>query len=312
MNLTHLKYAVEVAKTGSITQAAESLYMGQPNLSKAIRELEATVGVAIFKRTPKGVMLTPQGEEFIARAKNILGQIDEMENLFRIGRENQIAFSVCVPRASYITHAFTRFVNGLDMKRGMELNFLETNTVKTINNVIGGEYRLGVIRYQAEHEAYYNSLLALKGAETVPICEFEYLALMSKDHPLAQCSSLNYSMLEDSVEILHGDLGNPASSFSKGKESESAGAAKRRIYIYERGSQFNLLMQVPQTYMWVSPLPSAVLEQYGLVQRRCISSGGMHKDVLIYSKGYRLTELDKAFLGELYAVRDEVFFKQYS
>ena len=99
MNLTHLKYAVEVAKTGSITQAAESLYMGQPNLSKAIRELEATVGVAIFKRTPKGVMLTPQGEEFIARAKNILGQIDEMENLFRIGRENQIAFSVCVPRA---------------------------------------------------------------------------------------------------------------------------------------------------------------------------------------------------------------------
>lgn len=53
MNLQHLKYVVEVEKTGSITQAAQNLYMGQPNLSKAIRELEKNLGIVLFKRTSK-------------------------------------------------------------------------------------------------------------------------------------------------------------------------------------------------------------------------------------------------------------------
>ena len=64
MNTLHLKYVAEVAKTGSITQAAENLFMAQPNLSKAIKELEETLGISIFRRTSKGVVLTEKGEEF--------------------------------------------------------------------------------------------------------------------------------------------------------------------------------------------------------------------------------------------------------
>ena len=66
MNIAHLKYAVEVEKTASITKAAENLFMGQPNLSRGIKELEETLGVKIFKRTSKGIVPTPQGEEFLA------------------------------------------------------------------------------------------------------------------------------------------------------------------------------------------------------------------------------------------------------
>ena len=88
MNLQHLKYAVEVEKTGSITQAAENLYMGQPNLSKAIKELEGTLGVILFKRTSKGVLPTAQGKEFLRYAKSILDQVERMEALsFRRGGE---------------------------------------------------------------------------------------------------------------------------------------------------------------------------------------------------------------------------------
>lgn len=84
MNLAHLKYAVEVEKTGSITKAAENLFMGQPNLSKAIKELEAQVGIAIFRRTIQRCLLpTRKGEEFLARAKAILCQIEEMEAIYR-------------------------------------------------------------------------------------------------------------------------------------------------------------------------------------------------------------------------------------
>ena len=72
MNLMHLKYAVEVEKTRSISKAAENLFMSQPNLSRAIKELEETLGITIFKRTSKGMSLTPQGEEFMQYARKII------------------------------------------------------------------------------------------------------------------------------------------------------------------------------------------------------------------------------------------------
>ena len=81
LNTLHLKYAVEVERTGSITQAAENLYMGQPNLSKAIMELEEPLGFQIFERTSKGVIPTGKGTRFLVYAKNVLSQIEKMEAL---------------------------------------------------------------------------------------------------------------------------------------------------------------------------------------------------------------------------------------
>lgn len=72
MNLHHIQYALEVERTGSITQAAENLYMNQPNLSKAIRELEEQIGYKIFNRTPKGISPTRKGEVFLLRSRKIL------------------------------------------------------------------------------------------------------------------------------------------------------------------------------------------------------------------------------------------------
>ena len=78
MNITHLKYAVEVARTGSISQAAENLFMSQPNLSKAIKEFESRLGFAIFRRTSRGMEPTPKGADFLALGENILAEIAEM------------------------------------------------------------------------------------------------------------------------------------------------------------------------------------------------------------------------------------------
>ena len=90
MNILHLKYAVEIAKTGSLNKAAENLYMGQPNLSRAIRELEAGLGITIFERTPRGMVVTPDGEAFLQYAVRILAQIDEMESVFRDGKKRRL------------------------------------------------------------------------------------------------------------------------------------------------------------------------------------------------------------------------------
>ena len=96
MNILHLKYAVEVARCGSINQAAEALYINQPNLSRAIKELENSLGITIFDRTAKGMFVTPEGEEFLGYAKKILSQIDEVESIYKAGVPIKQRFSIQV------------------------------------------------------------------------------------------------------------------------------------------------------------------------------------------------------------------------
>ena len=97
MNLQHIRYALEVSRTGSITQAAENLYMNQPNLSKAIREFEEELGYKIFNRTTKGMTTTKKGEIFLLRGKKILSDIKDLEDLFRF-EEGPSGISIVVPR----------------------------------------------------------------------------------------------------------------------------------------------------------------------------------------------------------------------
>ena len=86
MNLMHLKYAVEIARTKSISKAAEVLYMGQPNLSRAIKELEESLGIVIFNRNSKGITITPEGEEFLSYAKKTRGEISGGESRGKKGK----------------------------------------------------------------------------------------------------------------------------------------------------------------------------------------------------------------------------------
>ena len=108
MNLQQLRYAVEVAKTGSITAAAKNLYMGQPNLSKSIRELEAELGITLFERTARGVAPTKNGEDFLGYARSIIAQMESLETMFGPHTETGTQLSVCAPRASYVAQAFSR------------------------------------------------------------------------------------------------------------------------------------------------------------------------------------------------------------
>ena len=109
MNILHMKYAVEVARCGSINRAAEILMITQPNVSRAIKELESELGIQIFQRTSKGMILTPDGEGFVCYAQAILKQIDEVEMLYKNGPQQKQKFSIAVPRASYIADAFVKF-----------------------------------------------------------------------------------------------------------------------------------------------------------------------------------------------------------
>ena len=307
MNTLHFKYAVEVERTRSITQAAENLFMAQPNLSKAIKELEDTLGITIFERTPKGVIPTPKGAEFLGYAKSVLEQIDRMEQLYIPENTERQRFRISIPRGSYISHAFTRFVAELDADKEIDANVQETNSMQTIVNVAEGQFDLGIIRYQTDYENYFLDYLAEKNLQHEPIWEFEYLALMSQQHPLASAEKVRYEALSQYIEIVHGDTVIPYLPANRIQRSE----AKKRIYVYERCSQFDMLSHIPKTYMWVSPIPDSFLTLYGLVQRKCHAANHKYKDLLICPKGYTFTKLDKKFVDQLYASKNEVAFQQY-
>jgi DNA-binding transcriptional LysR family regulator len=305
LNTLHLKYAIEVAKTGSITLAAENLYMNQPNLSKAIKELETSLGIDIFRRTSKGIVPTKKGEEFLTYAENILAQVEAMEAHYSKNKVKKITFSISIPRASYISHAYTRFVEKLDKAKEWELNIIETNSMKTVNDVAEGECNLGIIRYKLGYESYFLDFLKDKKLKYESIGEFEYLVLMSSSNPLASMDTLTAKDLNHCVEILHGDLMVPhLSNTELKKEYKPRG---RRIFVYERGSQLDLLNEIPDSFMFASPIPKVLLERYGLIQKKCTVSDQKFKDVLIYPKGYQLTEYDRAFINEVKQVRDDLF-----
>ncbi len=303
MNLLHLKYAVEVEKTGSITQAAENLFMGQPNLSKAIKELEATVGMLIFKRTSKGVVATPKGAEFLERARAILSQMEALEQEYRPHQEDRVSLSVCIPRASYIAYAFANFVKGLDLGKELDVNFRETSSVETIGCVARGEFDVGIIRYNRQYEKYFMNQMVEKGLQYEPVCSFDKVILLNHNHPLAGQETVSEADLAPYIEIAHGDHAVPYLSFAEMKEEEPSLGA-RRIHIYERGSQFCLLKRVPGCFMWVSPVPDEVLDRHNLVQRRCPTAKQAHRDLLVYHKDRKLNVYEKAFLNEVFAVRD--------
>ena len=298
MNLLHLRYAVEVSKTKSISKAAENLFMGQPNLSRAIKELEESLGIIIFERSTRGIIVTAAGEEFLQYARRILNQVDEMESLYRDGQRNRQKFSACVPRASYIAEAFVEVASQIDLKQPAEFYYKETNPMHTIDNVCSGDYNLGVVRYQEIFSEYFAQTFAEKNLEYRPVVTFSYLLLMSERSPLAKKENISGEDLQEGIEVLHGDPYIPSLSAAETKRAPSNDFSDKHIYVFERSSQFALLHANPNTYMWVSPIPQRLLDAYHLVQRPAFGSNA-YTDVLIYRKDYQLTPFDEIFMAAL-------------
>ena len=298
MNILHMKYAVEVAKVGSLNKAAESLYVALPNISRSIKELEADLGITVFDRTAKGMVLTPDGEEFISYAKDILKQIDQVENMYKSGQVKKQKFSISVPRACYISDAFAEFSKMLSGD-ACEIFYKETNSQRTINNILNHDYKLGIIRYAENFDKYFKSMLEEKALSYEIVTEFSYCLIMSADNPLASKEEITFDDLAGYIEIAHADPYVPSLPLSKVVKTELPDNIDRRIFIFERASQFDLLSRNPETFMWVSPAPVGVLEKYNLVQKKCVDNKKIYKDLLIYRNGYKLTELDKKFITAL-------------
>lgn len=303
MNLQHLKFAVKAAEFSSFNKAADALYVSQPNLSRAIRELEQELGITLFKRTPQGVRLTFAGEDFLVHARIILDEVEQIERLSS-GERTLQRFSLCVPRAGYISNAFTRFLAQLDNERKMLVDFKETGAIGALQNLLNGSFQLGILRYQKAVEPYFQAMLQEQGLSCRSICNFTYVAAMSKFSPLAQQNELYFQDLKSATEITHGDS-YLLSSVRNLPDQETEIGTDRRIHVYDSMGQLAMLGQIPDAFMMVYPLEEELLERYQLVQKPVVDFAEPCCDVLIHRKNYHFSALDKLFLKELDFARKE-------
>lgn len=293
-----MKYAVEVARVGSLNRAAQNLLLAQPNLSRSIKELESEMGIRIFERSARGMILTPDGEEFIGYAKEILNHIDRIDKMYKTGAIKKQRFSISVPHARYISEAFAEFSKNISDGYA-DYFFSETDCRSTINNILYSDYKLGMIRYAACYDRYFKAFLDEKEISSELVAEFTHKLIFSRENSLSQKENITFSDLSEHIRIVNSDPFVPTLSASKVKREELSDNSRQSIYISERGSQYDLLIKNNRTYIWSSPISEDTLEKFGLIQRDCDDNARVYKDILIYKNGYKFTDLDKNFITEL-------------
>lgn len=297
MNTLHLSYAVEVERCGSITQAAENLYMAQPNLSKAIKELEESMGFPIFARTSRGVLPTARGREFLVYARAILAQEQKMRTLSRLHDDHVQRFSLILPPSGYIAASFSRFLETLDMEKPMEINVQETSARQAVAAVSDGLFQMAVLRVDAQDQHAMAEYLKSKSLSSQTLWEYDALVLMSQHHPLAKAGRITENDL----------LAYPTVTAGEGFAPSGEGG----LQAGDRAQRLELLRCLPLARMWSSPEPVQTLRRYNLVQRACFGSPPRFTDLLVCPADYTLSALDQRFLATVRETRDQLADARY-
>ncbi|MBP3921520.1 MAG: LysR family transcriptional regulator [Ruminiclostridium sp.] len=296
MNFIHLKYAVEIEKAGSVSKAAENLYMGQPNLSKAIKELEKEIGITVFVRTPKGVKPTEQGKEFLRRAKELVNSFDKLSDTYDREKSGMTEFSVAIPRADHIATAFVNLVAAQQDNSSIRLSCKETGNDEIIQRVLNFDAGMGILRLPRDKEKRYFRILDEESVRYRTLWEYDIKILCGKNSvPAEKKGIITASHLSELSELIYSD------------DSERIyNNAGKTIATGDRAGRNDLLLSLTDAYMWTSPVPQSILERYGLVQLSTDISKRKCKDVLIYRSDYEMSRLDEQFLSELERVREDI------
>ena len=303
MNIVHLRYALEVDRTKSISKAAENLYMGQPNLSRAIRELEESFGITIFERSSRGIETTLEGKTFLRQAARILDQVDELEATFKNGKGHRVKLMFGAPRSVYISCAWIDFVQQCDMGK-MDLIYEETSSMHAVQMTQCGVYNLAVIRYPTVYQEQIADLLAEKGLTGELLTEFYACVLLSEQSPAAGFETLSAEHLQGLIELHYPDGAVPYVPHAQYFREECIGTAAGYLSCFNRAPAYEMLSAMPNTFMLSEPVPQFIQKRYQLLCKKLIPQKKSWQDVLVQRKGYRLSSHEKQLIELIEALRE--------
>ncbi len=292
MNLQYIRYALEIARTGSISKAAENLSVAQPNLSRAVKELETGLGIAIFERTRTGMAVTPDGERLLSVGERILREVGEMETMFEGDAIPREALSIVFPYADYMSQALSALVSDLPVDGRYDLSFCEVGPMDAMSLVASGESRLGILRFPAHNERYYTDRLAERELAWEKVARLPVVVLTAA---VFSNDRVGHAELDEFHRVKDGSLPDAA--------GETETIPHRRMTVNSPISLLRMLRADPSMYALTLPLTSKTLEAEGLHQYAISDADlvavGEWEDVLIYPKFYRLSSLDRRLLERL-------------
>ena len=238
MTLQQLKYAITVADCGSMNEAAKRLFISQPSLSETIKDLETEIGIDIFLRSNRGVVITPEGMEFLGYARQVSEQFGLLQDKY-IGRESKKKFSVSTQHYTFAVNAFIETVKkaGID---NYEFAVHETKTGEVIDNVKNFKSEIGVLYISDFNEQVVRKLLRENGLEFQELFSCDTYVYLWSGHPLADKKVLSMKDLEEYPCLAFDQGGN--NSFYLAEEMKSTYDYKRLIKANDRATLLNLMV----------------------------------------------------------------------
>lgn len=303
VTIQQLKYIVAIAECGSITEAARRLFVSQPSLSAAVKELEGEFGVELFYRTARGVSLSADGVEFLSYARQIVELSGVLEERWLSSKPPRRLCSVSTQHYAFAVNAFVNMISALKSDE-YEFTLRETRTYEIIEDVASFRSEVGVLYMSAFNRKVLNKLIKESRLVFHPLFTAKPHVFISAAHPLASCREVTLEML-DGYPFLAFEQGS-YNSFYFSEELLSAEPRKKVIKVSDRATLFNLLIGL-NGYTVCSGILNRNLNGDNIVAVRLKSSEVMDIGYLVNEKT-RLSDSAAKYIVELKKVIAESGF----
>lgn len=239
MTIQQLKYIITVAETGSITEAAKKLYISQPSLSNAIKDIEKETKLTVFHRSRQGIALTKEGLEFLGYARSVVQQMELLENRFVSNEPAKLRFGVSTQHYTFTSNAFVEMVERFGQER-YEFILNETQTIQIMEDVKNRFNDLGILFISNGNKAIIRKELEDRRLQFFELFTAKPHVFLSADHPLAERKSVTLSQLRDYPRLNFIQGSYESSYFSE--ELFSDVESNRIIRVSDRGAIVNLMI----------------------------------------------------------------------
>ena len=239
MRIQQLVYLEKIAEKGSINEAAKDLFLTQPSLSNAMKDLEQEMNIQLLVRHKNGVSLTEEGREFLVYARQILDQVNLMEEKYKRKTKRKRDFSVSAQHYAFVVHAFVALIR---QEAGDEYQFTlrETETQNILEDLMKFKSELGILYLNNFNRQVMKKLFKEKNLEFTPLFTAKPHVFISRENPLASQTSITLEELED-YPYLSYEQGEE-NSFYFAEEILSTMEHKKSIKVSDRATIFNLMV----------------------------------------------------------------------
>ena len=239
MTLQQLKYMIEIAETGSITMAAQRLFIAQPSLSKSIAELEREMGITIFNRSNRGVYLSEDGTRFLSYARQIVEQAQLLENEYKSAPPPRRVFAVSAQHYAFVVNAFVELVREYGRNK-YEFTLRELKTAEIIEDVRTHRSDIGILFMSGFNREVIRLILQNEEMQFTPLFTAKPHVFVSKQNPLVGRESVTLDDLKEFPRLTY-DQG-VKNSFYFAEELHITAESPKNIVVSDRATLFNLLI----------------------------------------------------------------------